>query len=269
MEKLNNGAADLGLDLTPAQLSAFELYYHELVEWNARFNLTAITNYEEVQVKHFLDSLTAVLVYDFAGNPIVLDIGTGAGFPGIPLKIAFPGIKLTLMEATAKKVNFLGNVISKLGLNGVETVTGRSEELAHDSRYREGFDVVCARAVAALPALAELALPFCKVGGIFIAYKKWLEKEEIDNILKNMDTEVELALPVCKVKDKSRKAQPTEVERAQKAIVTMGGILQETKKVTLNGLDDDRWLVVLRKQTPTPRQYPRRPGIPEKRPILA
>jgi 16S rRNA (guanine527-N7)-methyltransferase len=235
MEKLKAGAVALGLNLTPEQLASFELYFRELIEWNQKLNLTAITDYEEVQVKHFLDSLTAVLATDFSARPAVLDIGTGAGFPGIPLKIVFPGIKITLIEATAKKTRFLENIVSKLGLNGVETITGRSEELAHDPRYREGFDIVCARAVAALPALAELALPFCKIGGVFIAYKKG-------------DIGQELA-------------------EAETSIKTMGGFAKASVPVRIGLLDDARSMIVIEKKSLTPSRYPRRPGMPEKKPL--
>jgi 16S rRNA (guanine527-N7)-methyltransferase len=238
MEKLKSAARELGLELTPARLEQFDSYYRELIDWNQRVNLTAITAYEEVQLKHFLDSLTIILAWppQAAEKDLrIIDVGTGAGLPGIPLKIVFPGIKLALLEATAKKADFLNHLIPKLGLDDVEVVVGRAEEVARQARYREQFDLVLSRAVAALPALVELALPFCAVGGLFIAQKKGTIDEEID--------------------------------RATKAISLLGGSLREVKKVDLPAFPDERCLVVIDKLSPTPAQYPRRSGIPAKRPL--
>ncbi len=237
MERLKAGAKKLGLQLTPSQLSQYETYYQELLAWNKRVNLTAITDYEEVQIKHFLDSLTVTLVWQPAIKTVfrLIDVGTGAGIPGIPLKIAFPDIKLVLLEAVAKKVSFLCHITHKLGLDDVEIVVGRAEEIAHQSQYREKFELVLSRAVASLPTLVELVLPFCAVGGGFIAPKKG----DIDE----------------------------EISQAARAIEILGGRLREVKPVELSEFADERCLVVIDKVAPTPSKYPRRTGIPAKRPL--
>jgi 16S rRNA (guanine527-N7)-methyltransferase len=237
MEKLREGAKKLGINLTGEQLEKFETYYREIIDWNKKVNLTRITDYEEVQIKHFLDSLTVLTVVPPGRDLKVIDIGTGAGLPGIPLKIVSPGIDLMLLEATAKKARFLEHLMQRLGLDKVQIATGRAEEMAHDNRYRESFDVVLARALAPLPALVELTLPFCEVGGCCIAQKKGdIEKE---------------------------------VAQALKAVAVMGGGLKEVKPVLLKDLKDKRFLIIIDKEKSTPPQYPRRPGRPAKRPILS
>jgi len=237
MEKLVAGAKKLGLGLTPSQLEQYEIYYQELVEWNKRVNLTHITDYEEVQLKHFLDSLTVTLAWQPADTGFrLIDVGTGAGIPGIPLKIAFPQIGLVLLEAVAKKAAFLRHINQKLGLDDVEIVVGRAEEMAHLGEYREKFDLVLSRAVAPLPTVVELVLPFCVIGGSFVAQKKG----DID----------------------------LEIAQAAKAISLLGGRLREVKKVDLAEFSDERYLVVIDKVSPTPPKYPRRPGIPAKRPLV-
>lgn len=236
MEKLNAAAQKLGIALGREQLEQFDSYYRELVDWNQKINLTSITSYEEVQIKHFLDSLTVALaIKPSAVDFGVIDVGTGAGLPGIPLKILLPGIRLVLLEATAKKAKFLHHLIAELGLDNVEVVIGRAEDIAHDAQYREKFELVLSRAVAPLPTLVELTLPFCNVGGSIIAQKKG-------------DLESELS-------------------QASRAITVLGGSLREVKPIDIPELGDKRFLIVIDKVMPTPSQYPRRPGMPAKRPI--
>jgi 16S rRNA (guanine527-N7)-methyltransferase len=239
MEKLIKGAGKLGIKFNARQVKQFELYYRELIEWNKKINLTAITDYSSVQVKHFLDSLTITLA--LPGKEVerpdfnIIDIGTGAGFPGVPLKILFPRPRLVLIEPTTKKTAFLHHIIHKLELEKVELLNNRAEEAAHLPLYREQFALVLSRAVALLPTLVELTLPFCQIGGRFIAQKKG----EIDQ----------------------------EINRAQKAIAALGGKLDQIKKIELDEFDDVRYLVIIDKIDSTPSKYPRRPGLPKRRPI--
>ncbi len=239
MQYLKDGAARLGLKLKSQQIEQFHTYYRELLDWNRRVNLTSITEFKEVQLKHFLDSLTVTLAFTrhvISEKLSLIDIGSGAGFPGLPLKIAFPDIKLVLLEATGKKVAFLHHLTQKLNLDDVEVLAGRAEDIAHQAQYHERFDIVLSRAVAFLPALAELTLPFCAINGKVIIQKKG----DIED----------------------------EVSQAARAIETLGGGQPEVKKIEITELADDRYLVIIDKVSPTPTQYPRRPGMPSKRPIV-
>ena len=239
MRQLIEGAGKLGIRLNARQVKQFGLYYRELIEWNKKMNLTAITDYASVQVKHFLDSLTVTLALsqeemerpDFD----IIDIGTGAGFPGVPLKILLPRLRLVLIEPTAKKTIFLRHVIDKLELENIEISNSRAEEAAHLSPYREQFALVLSRAVALLPGLVELTLPFCRIGGRFVAQKKGDVDEEVNG--------------------------------AKKAIATLGGKLNQIKKIELDESEDVRYLVIVDKIYATPSKYPRRPGLPRRRPI--
>jgi len=238
MELLEEGARRWGLDLTPEALIAFQAYYEELIAWNERVNLTAITDYQEVQVKHFLDSLSCLLV--LAGLPMErwrhLDIGAGAGFPGLALKIALPQMELTLLEAKKKRVRFLQHLVERLELAGVAIIKGRAEELGRKHGHREGYDLVLARAVATLPVLLEYALPLCRIGGIFLAQKGPAIEEEL--------------------------------ETSKLALRVLGGQVREVRGLELPRSMGRRNLVVVEKVAPTPEKYPRRPGVPAKRPLV-
>ena len=237
MEVLAEGAARLGICLEGEQVERFRSYYDELTVWNATVNLTAVSGCDEVQTRHFLDSLavaSALPATVLDGSERLLDVGTGAGFPGLPLKLAYPRIDLALLEATAKKTAFLVHVVKTLGLEGVEVVTGRAEDEAHRPEMRERFGAVVSRAVARLDVLAELCLPFCAVGGVMIAQKGPKVEEEL--------------------------------RQARNAIDILGG----RPKIVVCWLHRRSvfgTLVVIEKQRQTPTHYPRRPGIPSKRPL--
>lgn len=232
---LRNGVIELGIELSERQFEQFEMYYRLLVEWNAKFNLTAVTDYDGIQTTHFLDSLSVVLSgIDFRRTKVI-DVGTGAGFPGIPLKIAFPDIRLTLLEATGKKTVFLTEAVNTLGLSGVVVLNTRAEEAGQRPENRGKYDVAVSRAVASLDTLCELCLPFCRVGGSFIAMKKG-------------DIQA-------------------EIESAGEAIDILGARLQGIRDIALSSLPDPRKLIVVDKIAQTPLEFPRRSGVPAKKPI--
>lgn len=238
MNLLRATAAGLGIELAPAQLAKFQVFYEQLLDWNQRINLTAITGYEDVQIRHFADSLAVLLAIndeDFGVRRSLIDIGTGAGFPGLPLKIARPAWRVALVESTRKKTEFLEHMIYQLGLDQVDVVWGRAEEVGQDPAYREQFDLAVARAVADMAVLVEYALPLLRVGGRFIAQK---ETDPYD-----------------------------ELQAAEKAIETLGGTHRDTIPYRLPAFDQPLHLVVVEKVAPTPEKYPRRPGMPAKRPI--
>lgn len=225
----------LGRDLTPRHIDAFTWYSSELREWNQRFNLTAITDPVGIEVRHFLDSLTCLLAMGTNSVEQVIDVGTGAGFPGIPLKILLPGLKLTLVEATGKKVEFCTHVVKGLGLDHVEVVQGRAEDIGQDVNHRQSYDVALARAVAPLSVLVEYMLPFLRVGGRAIAQKG--------------------------------ETAHTEAHEAEGALGILGGCVDRLIPVELPGVVETRYLVVINKLVATPGKYPRRTGVPEKRPL--
>lgn len=228
------GLEQLGLQLTSLQLEQLLHYRQELLDWNTRINLTAIKDPEEVLLKHFLDSLSLLSVYD-APRTTLLDIGSGAGFPGLVLKIARPDWHITSLEATGKKVTFQKHVIDTLYLHGIETIHGRAEEIAHKQDYRGHFDVVTARAVASLPVLLEYASPFCKVGGQILLPKKG-------------DIDAELA-------------------QGKRAATQLRAMLKEDVAVRLPGLDDGRRLLVWKQQRACPAQFPRASTVMAKKPL--
>jgi len=228
------GLHRLGLELTEQQSKQFLRYQLELLDWNTRVNLTSITNPEEVMIKHFLDSLSLLMAFD-APEARLLDIGTGAGFPGLPLKIVRPQWQLLLLEATGKKVAFLQHLIETLQLKDVVAVNGRAEDLAHKAEYRGSFDVATARAVTSLPALLEYAAPFCRLGGLLIFPKKGDLTEEL--------------------------------ARGKRAASQVGARFKADTAVTLTGLDDGRRLLVWEQMNRCPEQYPRSGGVMAKKPL--
>ena len=237
METLEIGFSRLGLDLSPVTASQFKTYHRQLVEWNSRVNLTAITDCREVESRHFLDSLTVSAALSDAAKASgrLVDVGSGAGFPGLPLKLAYPGMHVTAVESSGKKSAFISHIVEVLGADDVEICTQRAEIAARDPVHRETFDAAVSRGVASLRVISELCLPFCRLGGVTIAMKKGDIRQE--------------------------------VEDASHAIDLLGGRLKEILPVEAPGLDDDRVLVVIDKLRPTPEKYPRRPGIPGKRPL--
>lgn len=225
----------LDIILDQEQINQFDEYYEILVEWNKVMNLTGITEYQEVVEKHFLDSLSIVKVMDMDQAERVIDIGTGAGFPGIPLKIAFPKLDIVLLDSLNKRIRFLDHVIEELGLEGIRTIHGRAEDYARDGKYRERFDLCVSRAVANLSSLSEYCLPYVKVGGRFVSYKSGDIEEEVND--------------------------------ASKAIALLGGKKGRIEKFQLPDTDIQRSFVVIGKTKNTQKRYPRKAGMPTKEPL--
>jgi 16S rRNA (guanine527-N7)-methyltransferase len=234
-EYLQQAAVDYGIALSIQQQQQFELYYQLLIEWNKKINLTAITAPQDVAVKHIIDSLACYDVHLFAAEATVIDVGSGAGFPGIPLKIFRPDLRVTLLDSVNKRLIYLQEVVDKLKLSQVRLVHSRAEDAAQDKQFREKFSIATARAVARLTVLAELCLPFVSVGGHFLA-------------LKGKDALL-------------------EVSTAQQGIKLLGGMVSEIRSVALPGISDERSIVVINKQQSSPIAYPRRPGSIEKNPL--
>ncbi|WP_313580989.1 16S rRNA (guanine(527)-N(7))-methyltransferase RsmG [Lacrimispora sp.] len=227
----------LSIELKENQINQFYDYFQLLVEWNKFMNLTAITEMNEVITKHFVDSLSLIKAVEEIGTKDyrIIDVGTGAGFPGIPLKIAFPELRITLMDSLNKRINFLNEVISRLGLDNIETIHGRAEDLGRDSLHRERYDLCVSRAVANLSTLSEYCMPFAKVGGYFIPYKSGKIEEELG--------------------------------AAKHAIFLLGGSVKEVKTFLLPGTDAERSLVKIAKNNGTSKKYPRKAGLPSKEPL--
>lgn len=236
IELFKEGLNNLEIKLTDRQILQFIEYYRLLIEWNKVMNLTAITDFDEVVNKHFIDSLAVVKALDMNRNISVIDIGTGAGFPGIPLKIAFPDLKIVLLDSLNKRINFLNEVISKLELIDIYTIHGRAEDFSRDEKYREKFELCVSRAVANLAVLSEYCMPYVKVGGSFISYKSGKIEEEL--------------------------------ESSKKAVKLLGGEIKKEVLFCIPNTDIERAFISISKVNKTSNKYPRKAGVPSKNPII-
>ena len=235
IESFEKDLEELNIKLEKRQVCQFLQYYELLVEWNSFMNLTAITDFDEVIKKHFIDSLSLIKGIDLSKEYSVIDIGTGAGFPGIPLKIAFPNLKITLLDSLNKRIKFLDEVINTLDLKDIKTIHGRAEDFAKDKNYRQSYDLCVSRAVANLSTLSEYCLPYVKVGGKFISYKS----EKITD----------------------------EMNAAKNAIKILGGNINGQVDFNLPDSDIYRNLFIIDKIKDTPNKYPRKAGLPSKEPL--
>jgi 16S rRNA (guanine527-N7)-methyltransferase len=236
MEKLSQDALRLfNIHLTPRQVAMLTNYEQKLIEWNEKFNLTAIRDVDAIRAKHFLDSMSCTLAWKENTPRSLVDVGTGAGFPGLVLKILYPGMKLTLVESVGKKANFCTHMVETLGLENVKVLTARAEDIAHQPEHREKYEWAIARAVAQLPVLSEYLLPLVKVSGKMLAQKG--------------------------------ESGPAEAQAAERSIKILGGHLRQLLHVTLPGVVEERYLVLVDKVAATPPAYPRKAGIPGKNPL--
>ncbi len=236
MERLLRNAQQLfRVQLTDRMIAALSIYERELIDWNDKFNLTAVRDPASIRTKHFLDSFSCALAWGPQPPRRLIDVGTGAGFPGIPLRILYPGLKLTLVESVGKKAMFCEHIVRLLGLDGVDVLKARAEDVGCDPQHRERYDWAVARAVASLPALCEYLLPLVKRGGTALAMKG--------------------------------ESGPAEAQSAEKAMKMLGGKLKQVIPVSLPGIADERYLVLVEKSAATPPRYPRKAGMPTKRPL--
>lgn len=223
------------IHLNDKQLKQFKIYFEELVEWNEKMNLTAITDEPSVYLKHFLDSITAAFYVDLTGEKRICDVGAGAGFPSIPLKICFPDLHVTIVDSLNKRITFLNHLAEKLELENVAFVHARAEDFGQNKDYREKFDIVTARAVARLSVLSELCIPLVKKGGLFLAMKGAAAKEELSD--------------------------------ARRALTVLGAKIKKEHSFLLPVEESERNIYIFSKVKNSPRKYPRKPGVPNKTPI--